>query len=389
MSAVSVRVIDRLQALIANAWNALDAGSNPFISYEFLHALEATECLREDWGWQPQHLTLWEGERLIAAAPGYRKTNSHGEFVFDHGWARAYEQNGLEYYPKWLCASPYSPVTGPRLLARDAPARQRLLQAIVEHTQQQGYSSAHVNFHTPAEESAFDAAWLARIDVQYHWRNLGDWRDFDEFLQAMDHKHRKNIRAERRKLQQIGVSYRVLHGDEASEADIARMYGFYLQTFAEYGNSPALTLEFFMHLAQAMPRQLLLVFADLHGHCVAGALFLRGGDSLYGRYWGSIARVPGLHFELCYYQAIDYCLREGLARIEPGAQGEHKLARGFLPQIVHSRHWLANHAFRAALQRWCAQEAAQVRGYAQTLAAHSPFKPDAVIAPDPPLEPSR
>ena len=374
-----VRILDALADVPADAWDVLHDGGNPFVAHAFLSGLEQQGCLREDWGWTPRHLTLWRDGVLVAAAPAYLKTNSHGEFVFDHAWANAYARYGHDYFPKWLCAVPYSPVTGPRLLARTTEDRQALLRQLQTMTVEDGLSSAHVNFHTGAEAADFDADWLARIDVQYHWRNPGDWSSFDDYLGAMDHKHRKNIRQERAKVARAGVTFRVLHGDEAGDEDLVTMYRFYLQTFAEYGNSPALTLDFLRHLAATMPRQLVLVLADLGDMPVAGALCLRGADTLYGRYWGAIAGLPGLHFETCYYQGIDYCLREGLQHFEPGAQGEHKLARGFLPTIVHSRHWIADAAFRHALRDWCTQEAASVRGYAATLAASSPFKPPATL----------
>lgn len=369
-----IRLLDSLAAVSAEQWDGLHGGDHPFISHAFLHGLEQHGCLREEWGWTPRHLSLWEGEQLIAAAPGYEKHNSHGEFVFDHAWAQAYARAGLDYFPKWLFAVPYSPVTGPRLLARSEIERSALLRAIGEQVQQDGWSSAHVNFHPASEDSAFDDRWLRRLDVQYHWRNEPGWVDFDGFLAAFDHKHRKNIRQERAKVRKAGVSFRTVHGDEASDDELAAMFGFYLQTFREYGNSPALTLEFLTHLARRMPRQLVMFLAEREGELVAGALCLRGGDTLYGRYWGAHTSLPGLHFETCYYQGIDYCLREGLQVFEPGAQGEHKLARGFLPALVRSRHWVAEPRFHEALQGWCAEEEQAIRRYAQNLAAHSPFK---------------
>lgn len=376
---MELRVIDHLANIPAALWDGLHDGRNPFVAHAFLAGLETHGCLREDWGWTPHHLTLWDGDALIAAAPGYLKGNSHGEFVFDHAWARAYAHYGRDYYPKWLCAVPYSPVTGPRLLARDADARRRLIDAIASHAPEIGASSAHVNFLNATDDAAFTDApgWLQRIDVQYHWRNESGWRDFADFLAAMDHKHRKNIRQERAKVARTGTTFRIVHGDEASEADLAAMHDFYLRTFADYGNSPALTLDFLTHLARAMPRQLVLILADRAGETIAGALCLRGGDTLYGRYWGASQILPGLHFETCYYQGIDYCLREGLTRFEPGAQGEHKIDRGFLPAFVRSRHWLAEPAFAHALASWCAEEAVAVRRYAAQLAAHSPFRAEA------------
>ena len=368
------RFLPSLADVRARDWDALHDGRNPFVAHAFLHGLESQGCLRRDWGWIPHHVTLWEGDTLVAAAPGYLKDNSHGEFVFDHAWAHAYARYGLDYYPKWLCAAPYSPVTGPRLLAQDAAHRKALLTAVRDEVLRLGLSSAHVNFHAEDEDDAFASDWLPRIDVQYHWRNPGHWRDFDGFLADFDHKHRKNIRQERAKVQRAGVVIRTVHGDEATAADLEAMFGFYLRTFQDYGNSPALTLPFLQHLAQTMPRQLVMFLADHDGRTIAGALCLRGHDTLYGRYWGAEAPLPGLHFETCYYQGIAYCLREGLARFEPGAQGEHKIARGFLPAWVRSRHWIADPEFAGALAHWCDEESQAVRRYARTLQSHSPFK---------------
>lgn len=374
----TARIFGKLAGIEPADWDALHDGKNPFVTHAFLSGVEQHGCLREEWGWKPQHLTLWQGETLIAAAPGYLKNNSHGEFVFDHAWAHAYARYGQDYFPKWLCAAPYSPVTGPRLLARDDDSRRTLLAAIARMTGDAGLSSAHVNFYTESENAAFGDDWLPRIDVQYHWRNEAGWQGFDDFLAAMDHKHRKNIRQERAKTQRAGIAFRVVHGRDASDDDLAAMYGFYLQTFAEYGNSPALTLEFLRHLAKAMPDSLVMFLADHEGETIAGALCLRGGDTLYGRYWGASRTLPGLHFETCYYQGIDYCLREGLRVFEPGAQGEHKLARGFLPTIVRSRHWIADPDFAQALARWCEEEAISIRSYAAALASHSPFRAGAL-----------
>jgi hypothetical protein len=370
---ISTRIHASLQDIPAAQWDALHDGRNPFVSHAFLAGLERNGCVQPALGWTPQHLTLYDGDQLLAAAPGYRKRNSHGEFVFDHAWAHAYLQHGRDYYPKWLGAVPYTPVTGPRLLAIDDGMRRRLPAAIREYAAAAGESSAHVNFHDSRDGEYFDGSWIERLDVQYHWRNAG-WGDFDGFLAAMDHRHRKNIRQERAKVQRTGITFRTVHGDEASEPDIAAMHAFYLRTFREYGNTPALTLDFFRHLAQAMPRQLVLFLAGREGRTIAGALCLRGGDTLYGRYWGADEILPGLHFETCYYQGIEYCLREGLRMFEPGAQGEHKLARGFLPTLVRSRHWIADPAFAGAIARWCAEERTVVRRHAALLADHSPFR---------------
>ncbi|TXH73885.1 MAG: N-acetyltransferase [Lysobacteraceae bacterium] len=373
---VPLRVLSALSELPAATWDSLHDDHNPFVSHAFLCGLETHGCLRERWGWTPHHFTLWDDDTLVAAAPGYVKTNSHGEFVFDYAWARAYAHYGQDYYPKWICAVPYSPVTGPRLLARDDAARTALVRAIPDLVRAAGCSSAHMNFLEPPDAMALDVAggWMARVDVQYHWRNPARWRDFHDFLAAMDHKHRKNIRQERAKVARAGVTFRVLHGDEACDGDLAAMHGFYLRTFAEYGNSPALTLDFLRHLAQVMPRQLVLILADHAGDIIAGALCLRGGETLYGRYWGAERQLPGLHFETCYYQGIEYCLREGLNCFEPGAQGEHKISRGFLPHVVRSRHWIADPRFAPQLAQWCADESEAVHRYAAQLMLHTPFR---------------
>ena len=379
LDVTTTRIHASLQDIPEAQWDALHDGSNPFVSHAFLAGLEQHGCVQPALGWTPRHLALHDGDRLVAAVPGYRKHNSHGEFVFDHAWAHAYLQHGRDYYPKWLGAVPYTPVTGPRLLAIDDRMRRALPDAIRETAMGAGDSSAHVNFHDERDDACFgegclDEGWIARLDVQYHWRNDAGWSDFGAFLAAMDHRHRKNIRQERAKVLRSGITFRVVHGDEADPSDLEAMHGFYLRTFREYGNTPALTLAFLRHLARAMPRRLVMFLAERQGRPVAGALCLRGGETLYGRYWGADETLPGLHFETCYYQGIDYCLREGLRVFEPGAQGEHKLARGFLPTLVRSRHWIADPLFGEAIARWCAEERAAVRRHAALLSTHSPFK---------------
>lgn len=371
----TLRLHSSLADLPASAWDALHDGSQPFVQHAFLSGLEQCDCLRHQWGWTPHHASLWSDGQLVAAAPGYLKQNSHGEFVFDHAWANAYARYGREYFPKWLIAVPYSPVTGARLLAQNDADRRALTDALIGQTRQQGLSSVHVNFHTDPEQTAFGPEWLAREDVQFHWRNPG-WQDFEEFLAALHPKKRKNLRQERDKVRRAGYGFRVVHGDEASDADLRAMHACYCRTFASYGNPPALTLAFFRHLANSLPRQLVLFLAERDGEIVAGALCLRGTTTLYGRYWGCLEAdpAPSLHFETCYYQGIEYCLREGLPVFEPGAQGEHKIARGFLPVITHSRHWLADPTFADAIGDWCREEREATARYRQTLLAHSPYR---------------
>jgi len=379
----AIRLLDSLADIDADHWDALHDGSNPFVTHAFLRGLESTGCLRAQWGWSSKHLTLWDGDALVGAVAGYEKSNSHGEFVFDHAWAAAWQRHRQPYYPKWLLGVPYTPVTGPRLLARDDRSRMMLLDALVTQTQRQALSTAHINFLPQDEDALAGDAWLARCDVQFHWNNIGGdgtprWRDFADFLDAFVHKRRKAIRQEREKVHRAGFSFRIVHGDEASADDLAAMHGFYCATFADKGNSPALTLKFLQHLAAAMPRQFVLIFAERDGRIAAGAMCLRGGETLYGRYWGADDATPGLHFETCYYQGIDYCLREGLVRFEPGAQGEHKIARGFLPVLTSSRHHIVDPAFADALRDWCADERESVLRYRDAVLQHSPFRADPV-----------
>lgn len=369
-----LRIHSRLAEIPAKAWDALNRHAHPFTAHAFLSGLEAHACLDPEYGWTPLHAALWDGGELLAAAPAYVKGNSHGEFVFDHAWANAYAQFGLDYYPKWLIGVPYTPVTGPRLLAVDVEAKRELLAAMREATRALGLHSLHANFLDADDIKAFDDTWLAREDIQFHWTRDPAWTGFDDFLAALDHKRRKNLKADRRKVQEAGVSLRVLDGHTARGEAMATMHRFYAQTFAEKWNHAALTADFFQHLCEAMPESVLLVLAERAGEALGGALCLRSGDALYGRYWGAVQDIPGLHFEACYHQGIAYCIENGIARFEPGAQGEHKLARGFLPKSTHSRHWLAEPRFHHALRAWCVAESDASARYRRSLAAHNPFR---------------
>ncbi len=372
---ITARFIDRINEIDAAQWDALRPDDNPFVSHAFLAGLEEHGCLSARNGWVPHHLTLHIGDVLVGAAPVYLKGNSHGEFVFDHAWAEAYWRNGIDYYPKLLCAVPYSPVAGPRLLIGKQPIgdlRDAALAALTAEVQRLELSSAHINFDeasTPASD------WLARSDWQFHWTNRS-WANFDAFLQSLSAKKRKNIRQERAQVERAGIRFRWLHGDEASDADIARMHRFYLVTFSDKGNLAALSLDFFHHLARSLPRQTLIILADRDGEAVAGALLLRSATTLYGRYWGAMDPLPGLHFETCYYQGIEYCLANGLDRFEPGAQGEHKLARGFLPTATHSQHYIDDPLFRAAIKDALERETVGQQRYFAELMQHSPYRHD-------------
>lgn len=376
-STLTTRFHSSLDEIEASAWNALLPDDNPFLDHAFLAGLERHGCLQAEQGWLPRHLGMYRGAALVAAAPMYVKLNSHGEYVFDWSWANAYARHGLDYYPKLLCAVPYSPVNGPRLLigngADPDSLRQTLIAAMQSETARHRWSSGHLNFCTQAEAHVFDGTeWLSRFDWQYHWHNRG-WRDFDEFLGALKHKKRKNIRHERAQVAAAGVTCEVRHGGELDAQDWKSLHDFYLSTFDDKGNFPALTLDFFRHLGSAMPQHVVAVLCWRSGICIAGALMLRSSDTLYGRYWGCSEHVDGLHFEACYYQGIEYCLRHGLQRFEPGAQGQHKLARGFLPAMTRSFHWIADLHFRAAVRDALKNEASALRDHGAELMQHSPY----------------
>lgn len=373
------RFHSRLHAIDANAWDALLPDDNPFVRHAFLAGLEDTGCIRADYGWQAHHLGLYEGDALVAAAPLYIKGNSHGEYVFDWAWADAYERHGLDYYPKLLCGVPYSPVPGPRLLAgtgSDAPRlRSALITAIEAETRRLGLSSAHVNFALDDEASSLvDRGWLERSDWQFHWHNRG-WTDFEQFLGALSHKKRKNIRAERNAVARAGLTCSMHSGASLDARDWAQVHALYRHTFDEKGNHAALTAPFFGQLGASLGDRVQVALARRgeHDPILAMALFLRGADTLYGRYWGARMPVPGLHFELCYYQGIDHCVREGLAHFEPGAQGQHKIARGFTPTRTRSFHHIADPRFRTAIGAALEEEHHAIEEYGEVLCAHSPY----------------
>jgi uncharacterized protein len=354
-------------------WQALLPDDNPFVSWDFLDALEKNHCIRADFGWTPAHIGLYQAGVLVGAMPCYLKENSHGEFVFDWAWARAYAQHRIAYYPKLLVASPYSPVTAPKLLARSIEHKQALIAALREQIDGEGYSSAHVNFITAADaEQLRNETWLARFDWQFHWHNQG-WANFEEYLAAFERKKRKNIVQERRKVMAAGITIKSLHGAEISAELWQEIHALYVSTFEYKGNTPVLTVMFFIDYAARAPGQILATLAYAGDTLVAMALLLRSQNTLYGRYWGAAQDIPGLHFECCYYQGIEYCLRNNIQSFEPGAQGEHKLARGFLPTRTHSAHYLAHIDFRRAVGQSLREEGAHLNAYYQQLMLHSPF----------------
>ncbi|ABX14571.1 GNAT family N-acetyltransferase [Burkholderia multivorans] len=368
----------------ADEWNALlarDAQPTPFLRHEFLDALHVARCAVDETGWSPHFVTLTDARtgRLAAAAPVYAKQHSYGEYVFDWAWADAYQRNGLSYYPKLLCAVPFTPVQGTRLLAVDDDARRRLAATLLAFAEQSDASSLHVLFPTGEEARLLESmGMMLREGVQFHWVNDG-YRHFDDFLGTLEQKKRKNIRAERRKVHDAGVTFRRLTGERITDADWRFFTRCYRQTYREHYSSPYLNLDFFRAIGATMPENLLLVIAEADGQPIASALAVyrrgeHGGGTLYGRYWGAIEHVPCLHFETAYYQLLEFCIEAGLDTFEGGAQGEHKLARGFLPTVTHSAHWLAHPAFADAVAHFLERETEHIHAYVDELREHDPFR---------------
>lgn len=356
---------------------------NPFISHEFLSALEESGSVRGRTGWQPRHL-LAEDDKgtLIGAAPCYVKTHSRGEYVFDHGWAEAFERAGGDYYPKLQVAVPFTPVTGPRLLAgvgsQREVVRSALASALVELTTANELSSAHVTFLSESEWRALgQRGFLQRTDQQFHWENAG-YANFEDFLNRLASRKRKTIRRERKEALSAGVDVCWLTGPDLTEAVWDDFFGFYMETGSRKWGRPYLTREFFSIVGQKMRDRILLVMARRAGRWIAGAINFIGADTLYGRNWGASEHHPFLHFELCYYQAIDYAIAKGFKRVEAGAQGEHKLARGYLPHATYSAHFIANPALRRAVADYLSRERAYVQAAKEELAAAAPFRKDLV-----------
>jgi uncharacterized protein len=374
---IEARFHDSIDDIASAEWDALCADDNPFVSHAFLAGLERTGCVRPEWGWQAHHLGLYRDGKLIAAAPLYLKGNSHGEFVFDWSWASAWERAGGQYYPKLLNAVPYSPVRGPRLLvgSDDAEApelRTMLLQAMQQCAKRLQLSSIHANFLNDADLATFEGDWMARSDVQFHWHNRG-YTDFDAFLAALNHKKRKNIRHERTRAALHELHIGMYDAASLDARTWRRIHSLYTSTFDMKGNHAALTEGFFQYLRTDLGDTAHVALAKNGDDIVAMALFLRSSTTLYGRYWGASVDLPDLHFELCYYQGIEYAIAQKLACFEPGAQGEHKLARGFLPVRTHSRHYLLHEGFRSAVRRALEHEREGMDVYAEELLDHSPY----------------
>jgi len=367
------RLVETLETVPADAWDAL-AGGNPTVSHAFLHALHRSGCAAPPTGWTPQFLTLWDGTALAGAVPLYAKGHSYGEYVFDWAWAEAHEQHGFTYYPKLISAVPFTPAAGPRLLARDAGVRKELVGGLIALARDSGVSSLHVLFPEEADAAALRAAGLLeRTGVQFHWQNPG-FASFEAFLAELSHDKRKKIRQERRKVEAAGVRLRRVTGAQATAADWDFFTSCYRRTYRAHRSTPYLDRAFFGMIAQDMPEALLLVIAEREGRPIAAALDLFSPEVLYGRYWGATEHVPGLHFEACFYQAMEFCIERGIGRFEGGAQGEHKHARGFLPEVTRSFHWLAHPAFARAVDDYLAREGEHIAGYVDELNDRSPFR---------------
>ncbi|MEQ8231817.1 MAG: GNAT family N-acetyltransferase [Gammaproteobacteria bacterium] len=375
---MKLEVVESLAGVPAASWDAL-AGGDPFLRHGFLHGLEATGCL-EPQGWYAQHLLAWQDHMLVAALPLYLRENSYGEFVFDWSWADAYERAGGRYYPKLVTAVPFAPVSGRRVLAIDGEggtrAAQALIAAAVKLCNDNELSSWHCLFHDSAQTPLFEQAGLvARLGCQYHWHNDA-YADFDAFLAALNSKKRKQIRRERRQVEAQDLVIETLVGDAITPEQWQVFHRFYCSTFHRKWGEPRLTEEFFQTLDARLPGVPVLILARAGSEYVAGAFALRGPDTLYGRHWGCSAHHDNLHFELCYYQTIDFCIRHGLRRLDAGAQGEHKLARGFVPVKTWSTHWIRDEGFRRAVRDFVKQERHALEQYIADLDDHLAFRRD-------------
>ncbi len=372
--AVTARIARGVSEIAAADWDACAGGDNPFLSHAFLSLLERSGSVGGRSGWTPLPIMVDGADgRPAAIAPAYAKTHSQGEYVFDHGWADAWERAGGSYYPKLQVAVPFTPVPGPRLLLREDAEPAPLIAAIEAVVDQNGLSSAHATFVDESQLPAFEAAgWLVREGVQFHWANR-DYGSFDDFLADLASRKRKNLRKERAAATE-GLTIRHLTGAEITEAHWDAFWVFYQDTGSRKWGRPDLTRAFFSMLGEAMGDRVLLILAERDGVPIAGALNLIGADALYGRYWGCSEDVPFLHFELCYYQAIDAAIARGLARVEAGAQGEHKLARGYAPVATWSAHYIPDPSFRRAVADFVTRERLAVEREAEFLGELTPFR---------------
>lgn len=377
LPALHCRVIDALQEVPADDWNGLAGREQPFLRHEFLAALESTGCVGGEAGWYPRHLLFYAGEALVAAVPMYLKTHSYGEFVFDWAWAEAYARAGLDYYPKLVSAVPFTPVTGPRILLADpsnASLRRAVAATSLQLAEQLESSSVHWLFADRRDQEALEAAGLLlRAGFQFHWQNPG-FRDFQDYLDSLRSKKRKQIRRERSEAASAGLEIELLHGSELSDDQCDAYHRLYTATYDRKWGFPSLSRGFFHQTRRTMGEALIMILARNQGQYVAGAHLFRGTKSLYGRNWGCSEYHRALHFEMCYYRAIEYCIDNRLETFEAGAQGEHKLSRGFLPVMTFSAHGVLHSEFRRAISDFTRRERIEIGRYIGAMAARSPFR---------------
>ena len=373
-----ISIINSFKDISSDDWNACgnidDQAYNPFTSHEFLLALELSGSATAKSGWAAQHLILEENDKIVGVAPCYLKSHSMGEYVFDHAWADAYTRAGGHYYPKLQTSVPFTPAAGPRLLANTAEHRAALAQGLITLCKQTKSSSAHVTFATKHESEELGAlGWLKRNDIQFHWHNRG-YANFADFLAALSSSKRKNIRKERQAVVGEGISFDFVTGNDLKEEHWDHFYKFYTDTGSRKWGQPYLTRKFFSLINETMKNETLLVLAKRAGRTIAGALNFIGGDTLYGRNWGCLENHPFLHFETCYYQAMDFAILRGLKTVEAGAQGEHKLARGYVPEKTYSLHHLAHPGLSRAVAEYLEHERAAIDENQQQLGEHTPFR---------------
>ena len=374
---MKVTVHDSIAAIPAGDWNALVGDAYPFLSHDFLELAEHSGSVSPDAGWSPRHLVLRDGKTLRAAMPLYEKSHSWGEFVFDWAWARAYEQAGFAYYPKLVSAVPFTPAPSPRVLRADAgddEAAAILIEAATELAQDTGCSSFHILFPAETEIPALEqAGLLIRKDCQFHWENR-DYETFDDFLGTFTSAKRKKARRDRRRVAEQGIRFRRLRGNEMDTESWSHVYSLIARTFMLRGSLPYFNQAFFEGLSDRLPDNVLVITAEQADLTIAAAVFYESDTTLYGRYWGSDGHYDALHFETCYYQGIDYCIETGKQCFEPGTQGEHKVARGFVPVTTWSAHWLAHPEFASAIERYLDEEGRHVERYMDAIDTRTPYK---------------
>ncbi len=373
-----VRILKSLKDIAAADWNGCATSTsvpyNPFVSYEFLSALEVSGSATHETGWAPNHFVKDDEGKIVGAMPCYLKSHSQGEYVFDYGWAEAFQRAGGRYYPKLQISVPFSPCTGPRALAATHEIKQHLAEAAISYCSSRNASSAHITFASEQDIQALsNDKWILRQDIQFHWRNDG-YNSFEDFLASLSSSKRKNVKKERRSVAENGITFEHLTGKDLTENHWDHFFAFYMDTGSRKWGRPYLTRTFFSLITETMAKNTLLVMAKRDGRYIAGALNFIGGDTLYGRNWGCLENHPCLHFEACYYQAQDFAIAHSLKTVEAGAQGEHKLARGYLPVKTQSMHYLAHPGLRRAVSDYLANERAAVSHDQSLLVEHSPFR---------------